>query len=56
MSPPEHVLVLAIDEKSQIQVLDLHGPVLPILPTRPERRTHYYVRYYRPVCHLQPDL
>ncbi len=44
MSPPEHALVLAVDEKSQIQALDRTAPCLPILPTTPERRTHDYVR------------
>jgi transposase len=32
MSPPEHALVLAVDEKSQIQALDRTAPVLPMLP------------------------
>jgi len=45
MSPPEHALVLAVDEKSQIQALDRTAPCLPILPTTPERRTHDYVRH-----------
>jgi transposase len=37
MSPPEHALVLAVDEKSQIQALDRTAPCLPILPTTPAR-------------------
>jgi transposase len=45
MSPPEHALVLAVDEKSQIQALDRTAPCLPMLPTTPERRTHDYVRH-----------
>ncbi|HEY2519066.1 MAG TPA: IS630 family transposase [Streptosporangiaceae bacterium] len=45
MSPPGHALVLAVDEKSQIQALDRTAPCLPILPTTPERRTHDYVRH-----------
>ena len=32
MSPPEHALVLAVDEKSQIQALDRTAPCLPMLP------------------------
>jgi len=45
MSPPEHALVLAVDEKFQIQALDRTAPCLPMLPTTPERRTHDYVRH-----------
>jgi transposase len=45
MSPPENALVLAVDEKSQIQALDRTAPCLPILPTTPARRTHDYVRH-----------
>jgi transposase len=44
MSPPEHALVLAVDEKSQIQALDRPAPCLPMLPTTPARMTHDYVR------------
>jgi hypothetical protein len=32
MNPPEHALVLAVDEKSQIQALDRTAPCLPVLP------------------------
>src|SRR3984957_20606261 len=45
MSPPEHALVLAVDEKSQIQALDRTAPCLPILPTTPARMTHASVRH-----------
>jgi transposase len=45
MSPPERALVLAVDEKSQIQALDRTAPCLPILPTTPARMTHDYVRH-----------
>jgi transposase len=45
MSPPEHALVLAVDEKSQIQALDRTAPCLPVLPTTPARMTHDYVRH-----------
>ena len=45
MSPPGHALVLAVDEKSQIQALDRTAPCLPMLPAAPERRTHDCVRH-----------
>jgi transposase len=45
MSPPQNALVLAVDEKSQIQALDRTAPCLPILPTTPARMTHDYVRH-----------
>lgn len=45
LDPPEHALVLAVDEKSQIQALDRSAPVLPMMPGMPERRTHDYVRH-----------
>ena len=45
MNPPEHALVLAVDEKSQIQALDRTAPCLPILPTTPARMTRDYVRH-----------
>ncbi len=44
MDPPEHALVLCVDEKTQIQALNRTAPCLPILPTTPARRSHDYVR------------
>ena len=44
VNPPDDVLVLCVDEKSQIQALDRTSPVLPLRPGLPERRTHDYVR------------
>jgi transposase len=44
MNPPEHALVLCVDEKSQIQALNRTAPCLPLLPTTPARRSHDYVR------------
>jgi transposase len=44
MNPPGHALVLAVDEKSQIQALDRTAPCLPVLPATPARMTHGYVR------------
>jgi len=45
LNPPEKALVLAVDEKSQIQALDRSQPLLPMRPGQPERRTHDYVRH-----------
>jgi transposase len=42
MSPPDHALVLCVDEKSQIQALDRTQPLLPLRPGQVERRTHDY--------------
>ena len=44
MNPPEHAIVLCVDEKTQIQALDRTAPFLPMMPTTPARRTHDYVR------------
>ncbi|MBW3085929.1 hypothetical protein KEM60_02140 [Austwickia sp. TVS 96-490-7B] len=45
MSPPENALVLAVDEKSQVQALDRTVPILPMMPGTPARATHDYVRH-----------
>jgi transposase len=45
MSPPENALVLAVDEKSNIQALDRSAPILPMLPTTPARMSHDYIRH-----------
>jgi len=42
LDPPERALVLCVDDKSGIQALDRSAPVLPMMPGRPERRTHDY--------------
>src|SRR5882762_3070200 len=42
MAPPEHALVLCVDEKSHIQALDRSQPVLPMRPGQIERRSHDY--------------
>jgi transposase len=44
MNPPEHALVLCVDEKSQIQALDRTQPLLPLQPGQVERGTHDYKR------------
>lgn len=45
MNPPDHAVVLCVDEKSQIQALERTQPLLPMRPGFPERRTHDYVRH-----------
>jgi transposase len=45
LSPPENALVLAVDEKSQIQALDRTQPVLPMAPATSATMTHDYVRH-----------
>ena len=44
LSPPEHAVVLCVDEKSQVQALDRTQPLLPMRPGQAERRTHDYKR------------
>lgn len=44
MSPPVAAAVYAVDEKPQIQALDRTAPILPMLPTTPQKATHDYVR------------
>lgn len=45
ISPPEHAIVLCVDEKSQIQALDRSQPMLPMRPGQPARRSHDYKRH-----------
>ena len=45
MNPPDHAVVLCVDEKSQIQALERTQPLLPMRPGQPERRTHDYLRH-----------
>ena len=45
LAPPEHALVLCVDEKSQIQALDRSQPLLPMRPGQMERRSHDYKRH-----------
>ncbi len=44
LSPPEHALVLCVDEKSQIQALDRTQPSLPLKRGRGATMTHDYKR------------
>jgi transposase len=45
LSPPEHAIVLCVDEKSQVQALDRTQPILPLRPGLPEQRTNDYERH-----------
>jgi transposase len=45
VAPPDHALVLCVDEKSQVQALDRTQPLLPLRPGQAERRTHDYARH-----------
>jgi transposase len=45
VSPPQHAVVLCVDEKSQIQALDRSQPMLPMRPGQPARRSHDYIRH-----------
>ena len=45
LNPPDHALVLCVDEKSQTQALDRTRPILPLRPGLPERQTHDYIRH-----------
>jgi transposase len=44
LNPPEHALVLSLDEKSQIQALDRTQPGLPLKRGRGQTMTHDYKR------------
>jgi transposase len=45
LNPPQHALVLCVDEKSQIQALERTAPLLPMRPGQAERRAHDYLRH-----------
>ena len=45
LHPPDHALVLCVDEKSQIQALDRTQPLLPMQPGQTARHTHTYRRH-----------
>jgi len=45
LNPPDHALVLCVDEKSQCQALERTQPVLPLGPGRAERQTTDYFRH-----------
>jgi len=45
LHPPEHAVVLSVDEKSQIQALDRTQPGLPMKKGRCGTMTHDYKRH-----------
>src|SRR6476619_1700863 len=45
LTPPEHAVVFAVDEKTAIQALDRLDPVLPLSPGRAERHGFEYYRH-----------
>jgi len=44
MNPPVNAAVFAVDEKPQIQALNRTAPMLPMMPTTAQRRSHDYQR------------
>jgi transposase len=44
MNPPDHAVVLCVDEKTQVQALDRTQPIFPLLPGVPQRQSHDYKR------------
>ena len=45
LNPPQRALVLCVDEKSQIQILERTSHLLPMRPGQTERRAHDYMRH-----------
>ena len=45
LDPPDNALVLAVDEKSQIQALDRTQPMLPLTTGKPRKLTSTYKRH-----------
>lgn len=45
LKPPQHAVVLSLDEKTAIQALDRRDPILPLSPGRAERHGFEYVRH-----------
>ena len=45
LNPPEGGVVYCVDDKSQVQALARSQPAFPMMPNKPERRTHDYVRH-----------
>jgi transposase len=45
LDPPQHAVVLCVDEKTAIQALDRIDPILPLSPGRAERHGFEYYRH-----------
>jgi transposase len=45
LAPPDHALVLCVDEKPQIQATEPTAAVVPMQPGQAERRSHDYIRH-----------
>jgi len=45
MNPPDHAILLCVDEKSQVQALNRTQPILPLAPGVPVRQSHDYERH-----------
>ena len=45
LNPPDHAIVLCVDEKSQVQALNRTEPILPLAPGVPARQSHDYERH-----------
>ena len=50
LNPPNHAIVLSVDEKSQVQALDRTRPLLPLRPGIAARQTHDSFGMARPRC------
>lgn len=44
-NPPDHAIVLCVEEKSQAQALNRAQPILPLAPGVPARQSHDYERH-----------
>ena len=45
LNTPERAVVLGVEEKFRIQVLNRFQPILPVMPAPPERCSHDHVRH-----------
>ena len=52
VDPPQHAMVLCVDEKSLVQVLDRTQPLLPLRPGQVERAPMTTSAMARPRCSL----